>query len=254
MQSALSSSPTASHPTLDKLESSLSHVLAVLEEKWDEIPLSLTSIPPPATEGVERTFRLAVANEPVAQIRFGVSPLGAGTYEVCISLADGPTRRLTYDSTREDGTDTEQSWLERTATSVLLEEIEPRLDPIESHSSSTGAVASVPRIDLDCEGTIQNVNPEARKIFDDIGILDRAPSFFGYVHGRNLRRVIRDLAHMERGEMQSARWLLRLQTAAERWRWYRARATNRLQSEDAIHVHLHPLNSPQPDANDSASP
>jgi hypothetical protein len=253
MRSSPPSLTTASHPILDELQSSLHHGLTVLEEKWEHSSLSLTSIPSLTTTGAERTFRLEASDDLIAQLRFGVYPLGAGTYEVYIAFADGPTRRLTYDSTREDDPGAGKAWLGRTATSVVLEEIEPRLGRIESRPSPPQSESAVPRIDLDCDGRIRHLNSDAEEIFDDSGDLDQTPSFFAYVHGRNLRRVIRDLAHMGRGEMQSARWLLRLQTGADRWHWYRVRATNQLESEETIRIHLHPLNSPQHDPTDDTS-
>jgi hypothetical protein len=59
-----------------------------------------------------------------------------------------------------------------------------------------------------------------------------------------LKRVMRDLAHMVSRRKQQARWLLRLRTGNERWRWYRATAKNHLDdSEDAVQILLRPLSN-----------
>ena len=63
--------------------------------------------------------------------------------------------------------------------------------------------------------------------------------FFTHVHGRNLRRVMQDLAHMVCHRKTSARWLLRLRTGTGRWRWFRAAVVNYLATpQECIHVRL----------------
>ena len=62
-----------------------------------------------------------------------------------------------------------------------------------------------------------------------------------YVHGRNLRRVMRDLARMVQQNLKRARWLLRLQTADDRWRWFRVAVFNQLQTEEQIRLKLYPV-------------
>ncbi len=95
---------------------------------------------------------------------------------------------------------------------------------------------------LDRSGTIQRVNEPARRALG-YGVEDTLePCFFSHVHGRNLHRVMRDLAHMVSHRTQRTRWLLRLRTGNGRWRWYRARARNHLDCANArIHVQLRPL-------------
>ncbi|PQJ34332.1 hypothetical protein BSZ35_06715 [Salinibacter sp. 10B] len=246
---------TGSHPILDELRSSLYHALTILNEKWEEVSLSVTAPSFSSTKGTERSFRVETPTERIVQIQFGVYPLGPGTYEVYISLADGPTRRLTYDSNRGDTTDAEQAWLGQTATIALMEEIEPRLSRIESPPPEPSPDASVPQLDIECDGTIRNLNPAARTIIDVSGDSCEAPSFFTYVHGRNLRQVIRDLTRMEQGTIQRARWLLRLQTGEPRERWYRGRATSQLDSKGTVRLRLHPLSPPKtPPSEGDAAP
>jgi hypothetical protein len=78
------------------------------------------------------------------------------------------------------------------------------------------------------EGFVKHVTDAARRLlqygpdqpFDDY--------FFTHVHGKNLHRVMRDLAAMVKRGSERASWLLRLRTGRDRWRWYRAEAINRL--------------------------
>ena len=100
----------------------------------------------------------------------------------------------------------------------------------------------VPVLMLNREGTIQYSNKPARRALEYSSDASIDPCFFSHVHGRNLQRVMRDLAHMVSHRKQRARWLLRLRTGNGRWRWYRAIARNHLDHSNAtIRVHLRPL-------------
>ena len=100
----------------------------------------------------------------------------------------------------------------------------------------------VPVLLLDREGTIQHSNKPARRVLEYASDAPLDSCFFSHIHGRNLRRVMRDLAHMVNHRKQRARWLLRLRTGNGRWRWYRAIAQNHLDHSDAaIRVRLRPL-------------
>jgi len=65
--------------------------------------------------------------------------------------------------------------------------------------------------------------------------------FFSHVHRRNIQRVMRDLADMVSRGKQRTRWLLRLRTGNDRWRWYRAEVRNRLREDEQILVRLRSL-------------
>lgn len=109
-------------------------------------------------------------------------------------------------------------------------------------ASKTDEPRHVPVLALDRQGTIQHLNKPARRALEYRSDATVDDCFFSHVHGRNLRRVMRDLAHMVGHRKQRARWLLRLRTGNGRWRWYRAIARNRLdQSNSLIQVHLRPL-------------
>ncbi|MFB6230355.1 MAG: PAS domain-containing protein, partial [Salinibacter sp.] len=99
-----------------------------------------------------------------------------------------------------------------------------------------------PVLTLDRGGTIQHLAEPARRVLEYPPDATPDPCFFSHVHGRNLRRVMRDLARMVSHRKQRARWLLRLRTGNGRWRWYRCVARNHLDQPDgAIQVRLRPL-------------
>jgi len=116
-----------------------------------------------------------------------------------------------------------------------------------SHSDiGTGSkdddLSHAPILTLDRDGTIQHLTEPARRVLEYAPNATPDPCFFSHVHGRNLRRVMRDLAHMVSHRKQRAQWLLRLRTGNGRWRWYRAIARNHLDHSNAsIRVHLRPL-------------
>lgn len=115
---------------------------------------------------------------------------------------------------------------------------------VQLHATESEAIdleAEPPRIALTPRGDIQSANNEASHVLGCSVDESAAVNFFSYVHARNLRRVMWDLAQMVEGGRQQCRWLLRLRAGTDRWRWYRAQARNALRSEGAILVSLHPL-------------
>ena len=98
---------------------------------------------------------------------------------------------------------------------------------------------------MDEEWRITALNEAARRVLDCDSVESYDSNFFAHVHGRNLRRVMRDLARMVRHDLRRARWLLRLQTGADRWRWFRVNVRNRLASEGEIQLRLHPVGQGQ---------
>lgn len=100
----------------------------------------------------------------------------------------------------------------------------------------------IPLVSLDRDGTIQRLTKSARTALEYSDDEPIAKCFFSHVHGRNLRRVMRDLALMVSHRKQRARWLLRLRTGNGRWRWYRAQAHNHLdQPKGTVQVRLRPM-------------
>ena len=86
----------------------------------------------------------------------------------------------------------------------------------------------IPVLAIDAEGSIQHTSKAARHLleYSSEGAIDSY--FFSHVHGKNLYRVMQDVAHMVCCGKQQASWLLRLRTGRGRWRWYRAAVQNRL--------------------------
>lgn len=104
------------------------------------------------------------------------------------------------------------------------------------------AISHLPLLTVDREGNIQSVTRAARNMLEYSAEESIEPCFFTHVHRRNMRRVMRDLAHMVSRGKQRAQWLLRLRTGNERWRWYRATVQNDLgRQEDHILIRLRSL-------------
>lgn len=113
-------------------------------------------------------------------------------------------------------------------------------DPNSEHVSGRNGSPRVPRLDLDREGTIQEYTDSVQRVLEYSPDTPLSPCFFSHVHGRNLARVMGDLAHMVNQWKQRARWLLRLRTGIGRWQWYRASVHNHLMQSGTIQVHIRP--------------
>lgn len=105
-------------------------------------------------------------------------------------------------------------------------------DPVFSDSfwkrfqQKSDRIERVPLLVLDANASIQRVSRAARTLLEYGSDQDLDPYFFTHVHGRNLRRVMQDLAHMACCRKRKARWLLRLRTGSGRWRWFQATVLN----------------------------
>lgn len=100
-----------------------------------------------------------------------------------------------------------------------------------------------PVLTIDEEGTLIDATPTARRLLEYTSDDQLKTCFFTHVHGKNLYRVMRDVADMVCHGKKSASWLLRLRTGRGRWRWYQAEAINHLDDEHpTIHVVLNDLN------------
>lgn len=82
--------------------------------------------------------------------------------------------------------------------------------------------APFPFLFVDDEGTIRRVTNATRRLLEYRSDQPFDPCFFTHVHGRNLRRVMQDLAQVLRRHKRKVSWLLRLRTGTGRWRWFRA--------------------------------
>lgn len=94
-------------------------------------------------------------------------------------------------------------------------------------------VAPFPLLVLDASATIRQITPSACRLLHHTQDALNNKHFLSMVHGRNMQRVMHDLAHLVHRRMQTASWLLRLRTGTGRWRWYRAlvRVSTRAASE-----------------------
>lgn len=100
-----------------------------------------------------------------------------------------------------------------------------------------------PVLILNDEGTLVEVTSTARRLLEYRADEPMKPCFFTHVHGKNLYRVMRDVADMVCHGKKSASWLLRMRTGRGRWRWYQADVSNHLDdTEPTIHVVLSDLN------------
>ncbi len=95
-----------------------------------------------------------------------------------------------------------------------------RFQYIESHV--------IPAMTIDAEGTIQHISPAARRLLEYPKDAEIDDCFFTHVHGKNLYRVMQDIAHMVCFRLKQASWLLRMRTGHGRYRWYKATVHNRL--------------------------
>ena len=101
-----------------------------------------------------------------------------------------------------------------------------------------------PVIVLSPDGFVKHLTDAARRLLQYRPDQEFDKYFFTHVHGKNLHRVMRDLAAMVKRGSEQASWLLRLRTGRNRWRWYRAEVINRLSlSTPAITVRLSDLHT-----------
>lgn len=118
-----------------------------------------------------------------------------------------------------------------TSTSVFFDPEWKRFQSIED--------LVFPVLTIDAEGTIQHISKAARRLLEYPPDAELTSCFFAHIHGKNLYRVMQDVAHMVCYRQQQATWLLRLRTGHGRWRWYRAAAYNLLhEADDHILVRL----------------
>jgi PAS domain-containing protein len=114
--------------------------------------------------------------------------------------------------------------VQSTAVQSSFEPFRKRFQAIESHV--------IPAMTIDAEGTIQHISLAARRLLEYPKEAEIDECFFTHVHGKNLYRVMQDIAHMVCFRLKQASWLLRMRTGRGRYRWYKATVKNRL--NDAV--------------------
>lgn len=217
---------------------------ALTEHSPDEYKdaLSLETVDPPEAEDSRTAFRIEGPGGISFRVELELFPIGEETCDVHVETEEGPSRHFTCDRPGEEDRDPVSQVAYSLAT-FLLGEIERRRGRVSSRPPDLSALPPhVPLLVLDEDGTIEDLTEGAKRILDDSSDGSVEPNFFSHVHGHNLQRVMQDLAHMVAHHKQNARWLLRLRTGAQRWRWYRAVAENHLdRPDDGIRVLLRPL-------------
>lgn len=110
----------------------------------------------------------------------------------------------------------------RAVASFVLREIERGGGSSFPNPFSSEVPPHVPLLLLNEKGIIQDFTDGARRLlkYSPEASIDR--NFFSHVHGQNMRHVMRDLRQLASRRKQRARWLVRLWTGNDRWRWYRA--------------------------------
>lgn len=237
-----STSPKTTTTILDTLRQSLDRVLTTLNQKWTETPLSIEPLGPISIDDERRSFLLGGPNDLSIEVRLAAFDVDDDRIEVQVKVDDGPIHRFTSDASRGTATQAGAGHdLDKKVSAVLRREIEPRLGQQPGPRASDERDEYVPQMDLDRKGSIQRVNTAAQSVLEYTSKDEIEPNFFSHVDGHNLRRVMRDLAQMVSEGMNRARWLLRLQTGNNRWRWFRVLTRNKLRTRGVIRLYLRPL-------------
>lgn len=233
---------SAPHRILNELQETLDYALTILRQRHDASSLSFTTLDS-SEEAHQRSFQVDDSQGLSVQLHCAVTELGTADYEVELRFAPGPTTRFSYPASSGDSdASNEPLPLKQQVSDFLLEELDRQFGSVSSEgAASFESAPHVPRLRLGRDGTVRDLNDAACRVLEFASEDDTASSFFSYVHGRNLRRVMWDLAQMVEQGVRRSKWLLRLRTGNNRWRWYRAAAKNKLQSEGTILVLLRPL-------------
>lgn len=233
----------AQKQVLDDLHEGLQQALSDLRPEQYGGTLYLAQKDSDEASASTRSFRLEGPEEVSIEVHCTVPRLGDSAHDIRVEIRDGPTQHFRYNPSGEPPDVGGPAQLGHTVAAFLLDEMERELGhALFQQSSRMGAALQVPMLSLDQEGTIQHVTEAARRVLEYSSGTSLDSCFFTHVHGDNLRRVMRDLAHMVCHSMKYSQWLLRMRTGNSRWRWYRAKVRNHLEGPNGfIQVRLHPL-------------
>jgi len=119
----------------------------------------------------------------------------------------------------------------------------PSFSPLSQKRFQDLENTGTPVIALDRDGTIFDTTRAARQLLEYGADTSLDGSFFAHIHARHRDRIMHDLADMVCRGKQRARWLLRMHTGNQRWRWYRVSAHNHLrpESDNCLLLHLRPV-------------
>ncbi len=233
----------AQQKVLDDLHRGLQHALEDLCPEEYGATLYLAACDTSESSPPVRSFRIRGPEDLTVEAQCTVPRLGDSVHDIRVEITDGPKQRFRYNPSGETPDVEEPVQLGHTVAAFLLDEMERQLGrALFQRSSTMGTALQVPMLSLDQEGTIQHVTEAAKRVLEYSSEAPLDSCFFSHVHGDNLRRVMRDLAHMVCHYKKCSQWLLRMRTGNSRWRWYRAKVRNHLQGpEGFIQVRLHPL-------------
>lgn len=227
----------------------------ILEPVSQSLPQALVELSPDAADapsvepldpsGSEdgRIFQIDGPEEVSFQIELELFSVREDACDLYVEAENGNSRHFRCEIEEEIPDQAALHRVTRAIAFFLLGETEQRRLQRSLPQPSLSEVSShVPLLILDENGTIRDLTRKARHVLKQSPDDSIERNFFSHVHGHNLQRVMRDLAHMVTHGKQRAQWLLRIRTREQRWRWCRAHAENHLDDpEESIRVLLRPL-------------
>lgn len=234
--------PPLSESVLDPVGQSLPQILAELSPDADDT-LSVEPLDLSPPEDGRRVYQVDGPEDVSFRIELELFSVREDFFDLYVNVADGDSRHFTCNVRDEEPSRDAVKKLTRAIAFFVLREIEQRRIQRSSPQPLLSEVSPhVPLLILDENGIIQDLTRRARHVMEQSADASIAPSFFSHLHGQNLHRVMRDLAHMVTHGKQRAQWLLRIRTGTRRWRWCRAHAENHLSHpEQSIRVLLRPI-------------
>ena len=93
-----------------------------------------------------------------------------------------------------------------------------------------------PHLVVDSLGSIVEVSSLANRLLEFSDQHNEARCFFSLVHGKNLYQVMRDVADMFCHGRRNAKWMLRLRTGRNRWRWFNSTVERMRDSDGELYL------------------
>ncbi len=238
--------PSSRHSTdrgVEQLQECIRRALMVSCSGEYEDALSLEVRESPLPDENRTSLQLEGPDGASMNVDLEVRPIDEEIYHARVETDTGHCRHFWCDRWAGSGDSNSMRRIGRSVASFLLHEIKRiREDDVNSKPAPSMVPPHVPQLALDEDGYIENLTQGARRLLEYSTDESIEPSFFSHVHGKNMRRVMRDLARMVSHRKQKARWLLRVRTGNHRWRWCRAVAKNCLDdAANSIQILLRPL-------------
>lgn len=207
---------TSSKQVLDRIYSILRQVLADLRTDGNNRPRVVRSDSDDSTHS-EDTFTVETPEGVNLHVHCVIRCRDEERFEVRIAINGRTTHCFTFCVDDATAKPQRTAQLSRAVAALLLNEMDrPR------HRTAREVPPHVPMIELNPRGDIERVNEVALRVLGYSSDRPPNPCFFSHVHANNISRVMRDLAHMVEQKIKRVRWLFRLRTSDERYRWFRA--------------------------------